>query len=305
MKNKIYLLSIVLLAAISFSLVQNPAYGQKKSTGKTTKVGEEPKASSIPEGEMDLYLQQATQIVKFLESTLNFIADKQNTVKEKETIINESYLKFFWDSEEQALDYILKPAGLIFEKFREVGVISGSKQYGKYEKSGFNTPSGKVELYSSQLEKWGFDPLPVYHEPPESPYSEPELAKEYPLVFTDWKLPPYQHSGGRQINTLRRNHPEPLVVINTGTAKKLGIKNGDQVYIETKRGRIKQKASLSNEIDPRVVLPEFGWWFPEKESELHGWAESNINVLTDNKPPLSREMGTVSMRGILCKVYKA
>jgi len=103
MKIKIYLLSLGLVVAC-FCLVQNPALGQKKSTGKTTKVSDEPKASSIPEAEMEVYRQQASQIVKFLESTLNFLADKQNTVKEKETVINDSYKKFFWDNEVQIED---------------------------------------------------------------------------------------------------------------------------------------------------------------------------------------------------------
>lgn len=77
------------------------------------------------------------------------------------------------------------------------------------------------------------------------------------------------------------------------------------MYIETKRGRIKQKAALSPNIDPRVVITEHGWWFPEKDSEMHGWAESNLNILTDNNPPYARELGSVTLRGILCKVYKA
>lgn len=103
MKINIYLLFFG-LAVTTLFLVQNPAFGQKKSTGKTKAKTEEPKASSIPSEEMEVYRQQANQIVKFLESTLNFLADKQNTVKEKETIINESYLKFFWDKEVQVED---------------------------------------------------------------------------------------------------------------------------------------------------------------------------------------------------------
>ncbi|MBA7701047.1 Acetylene hydratase [subsurface metagenome] len=212
---------------------------------------------------------------------------------------------YFWEDDKKALDFILKPAGLTFDEFRKAGVISGSKQYRKYEQNGFNTPSGKVELYSSRLEGWGFDPLPVYHEPPESPYSEPELAKEYPLVFTNWKLAPFIHAGGRQIESLRGSHPEPLATIHTETASKLGIKEDDRVYIETKRGRIKHKATLTPNIDPRVVILEHGWWFPEKNSEMHHWAESNLNILTDDKPPYAREIGSATLRGILCKVYKA
>jgi len=213
--------------------------------------------------------------------------------------------EYFWDTEEECLDAILKPAGLTFEEFRKVGVISGSKRYRSYESQGFATPSGKVELYSSQLKEWGFDPLPLYHEPPETPYSDPELAKEYPLIFTSWKSEPYRHSGGKQIAALRGSHPEPIVTIHPETAGKLGIKEGDWVYIETKRGRIKQKATLSTGIDPRVVGTDYAWWFPEKEvSDLYGWAESNVNILTNDKPPFNREMGSTNLRGILCRVYK-
>lgn len=213
--------------------------------------------------------------------------------------------EYFWDEEEQCLDAILKPAGLNFNEFRKIGTISGSKQYRSYKSNGFETPSRKVELYSSQLKEWGFDPLPTYYEPPETPYSAPELAREYPLTFTTWKSPSFRHSGGRQIPTLRGSHPEPLIYIHPETASKLGIKDADWVYIETKRGRIKQKAVFSTDLDPRVVGADYAWWFPERGApSLYGWAESNINVLTDDKPPYNRETGSTNLRGILCKVYK-
>ena len=53
---------------------------------------------------------------------------------------------------------------------------------------GFPTPTGKLELYSTVLEKMGYDPLPYFKEPGESPISTPELAKEYPLVL-DHRFP--------------------------------------------------------------------------------------------------------------------
>jgi anaerobic selenocysteine-containing dehydrogenase len=214
--------------------------------------------------------------------------------------------EYFWEDEQQFLDDILKPVGLTFDEFRKVGVISGDKQYRLYKKNGFQTPSGKVELYSSQLEERGFEPLPTYRELPETPYSDPELGKEHPLIFTSWKAAPYRHSGGRQIASLRGSHPEPVTHINSETAQRLGIEDGDWVYIETKRGRIKQKANLSTDIDPRVVGVDYAWWFPERGSfNLYGWAESNINIVTDDRPPFSREMGSSNLRGFLCKVHKA
>jgi len=214
--------------------------------------------------------------------------------------------EYFWENVEQCLDAILKPAGLTFDEFRKVGVISGTKQYRQYETKGFKTPSGKLEIYSGRLKEWGFDPLPVYNEPPETPYSEPELAKQYPLILTSWKPEPFRHSGGRQIASLRNKYPEPITSIHPKTASELGIKDGDWVYVETKRGKIRQKALLTTDIDPRVVIVDFAWWFPERgTADLYGWAESNINILTDNKPPYNREMGSPNLRGMVCRVYKA
>ncbi len=214
--------------------------------------------------------------------------------------------RFFWDTEEQCVDYLLKPIGLTFDEFRKVGIIPAAKRYKDYEANDFATPSGKVEIYSSQLKDWGFDPLPVYYEPPETAYSAPESAREYPLVLTSFKSELFRHTEGRQIPALRNSRPEPITIIHPETASKLGITEGDWVYIETKRGKIKQKANLSDKIDPRVVVVDYGWWFPEKKaSSLFGYAESNINMLTDNKPPYGHEMGTANLRGMLCKVYTA
>jgi hypothetical protein len=62
---------------------------------------------------------------------------------------------------------------------------------------------------------------------------------------------------------------------------------------------------MNADLDPRIVVVAFGWWFPERGSSgLYGWEESNLNVLTDNEPPLCPAMGSTNLRGILCKVYK-
>lgn len=211
--------------------------------------------------------------------------------------------KYFWDDEVQCLNALLKPIGITFEELKKMGTIPSSPKYGDYENA-FKTPSRKVELYCSRLKEWGFDPLPVYYELPETPYSDPELAKEYPLIFTSCKSVLYRGSAGRQIPSLRASHPEPLVEIHPETAGKLGIKEGEWVNIETKHGKITQKARLSSGIDPRVVFVDFDWWFPEEDMlTLYNWTKSNVNILTSNKLSYNREMGTPNFRGLLCKVY--
>jgi anaerobic selenocysteine-containing dehydrogenase len=214
--------------------------------------------------------------------------------------------KHFSMTERDMLDFLLKPTGLTFDEFRRVGVVSGSKQYRNHKRMGFNTPSRKVELYSDRLAQRGFDPLPVYQEPPESPFSAPELTERYPFVLTCRKRAAFEHSQGRMIESLRRTSPEPTVHIQTDTADRLGIREGDWVYVETRHGRIREKASLVPSIDPRVIVADNGWWFPEQDaSSLHGWAESNYNILTSGGKPWSREMGSPTLRGIVCNVSKA
>jgi anaerobic selenocysteine-containing dehydrogenase len=213
--------------------------------------------------------------------------------------------EYFWEEVDDALDMILKPLGLTFEEFRSIGNFMAEKGYRQHQRKGFSTPSGKVEIYSSLFEKWGYDPIPVYYEPPETSYSAPELAKEYPLIFTTWHHEGFRHSNNRQVASLRGMEPDPVVEIHFETAKGLGIEDGDWVYIENRRGRIKQRAFLTEGIDPRVVAPSYGWWFPEKDAEsLHGWMESNINILTNSEPPYNPQIASTNLRGTLCRVYR-
>ena len=214
--------------------------------------------------------------------------------------------KYFFKDDHELLNYLLRPAGLTFDELKQVGFVPGCKAYRSHEKNGFNTPSGKVEIYSSRLKEWGFDPLPVYYEPAESPISTPELAEEYPFVLTNRKLAYFHHAAGHEIEPLRHRRPEPIVHIQTDMARNLGIAEGDWVYIETKRGKIKQKVSLNPNIHPSVIIADYGWWFPERPAseDLHGWAESNLNILTGSEPPFAKEMGSATLRGMLCKVYR-
>ena len=212
----------------------------------------------------------------------------------------------FWNDSDEILDWILKPSGLTFDEFKKMGCLSGTKRYRHFEKNGFDTPSGKVELFSEQLQKWDLDPLPVFRELPETPFSDPELSKEFPLIAINRKNAFFIHSRDRQIAALRKMHPEPIVRVHHQTAGKLGIAQGDEVYIETRRGKIQQKAELIKNIDPRIIEIDYGWCFPEnKDQALLDWAKSNMNVLTSNTPPFNREMGSSNLRGFCCKLYKA
>ncbi len=144
-------------------------------------------------------------------------------------------------------------------------------EYKKYEKIGFATPTGKAELYSIIFEKLGYEPLPRYEEPAEGPISTPEVAKEYPLILTTGgRFHPMYHSEWRQVDYTRKRHPHPQLQIYPETAAKLGINNGDWVWIETLRGRIRMKCQYFDGIDPRVVHASMAGGFLSYPERSHG-----------------------------------
>ena len=212
--------------------------------------------------------------------------------------------KDWWDTVEDSLDYLLEPSGLTWDQFKEKGYLKGEQVYHKYREKGFSTPTGKLELYSTVLKKWGHDPLPKYTEIPESPVSRPDLAEKYPYILNaGLRTPTFFHSANRMIPWLREIRPDPIVEIHPETAAKHGIEEGQWVTIESLRGRAKERAKLTDNIDPRVIVAEHGWWFPEIKDSGHGWDTSNINVLTDNShESMDPVMGATSLRVLLCNI---
>jgi anaerobic selenocysteine-containing dehydrogenase len=202
-------------------------------------------------------------------------------------------------------DRMLTPLGMSFKELAAHGPVRVPMQYRKYEQKGFATPTGKIELYSTALEKLGYDPLPYYEEPPVSPVSTPEIAKEFPYILsTGTRIPVYFNSEHRYLPALRRGCKEPQVEIHPDTAKKHGIGRGDWVRISTPHGSIRQCAHFNKDIHPGLIDCQFGWWFPEREGWEHGIWESNANVLTSQAGPYDPAMGSYQLRALLCRIDK-
>lgn len=220
-----------------------------------------------------------------------------------------------WNNVREIFSAMLEPTGMTFEQLRDKGYLYDTFEYKKYEKGllrpdkkpGFDTLTGKIELYSTIFEKCGLDPLPYFEEPPESPVSTPEIAKDYPLVLTTGaKTRVFFHSEHRQIPSLRRMNLDPLTEIHPETAAKLGIKDGDWIYVENRYGRCKQRAKLTDGIHQRVVSSQHGWWLPEKpgpEPSLFGAWESNINLLLPTGWTGRAGFG-YPFKAQMCRVYK-
>lgn len=220
-----------------------------------------------------------------------------------------------WKTEEEAFLYILSPLGYPVESYDEFvenyRMYYPPLRYYKYGDAGFCTPSRRVELKSSILEELGYPALPTYTPCAENEIDNPELAEEYPLVLTTGGgFMPYHHSEEFQIQSVRYLYKDPQFAINPETAEKLGIEDNSWCWIETRRGRILQRANIEAAVDPRVIYAQRGWWYPERgigDAEApFGCLVSNVNVLTsvddDHCDPIG---GSWANRGLLCRVRKA
>jgi anaerobic selenocysteine-containing dehydrogenase len=161
-----------------------------------------------------------------------------------------------------------------------------------YLKKGFGTPTGKVEFVSTEMEKAGYDGLPVYREPFWSPISAPDIAKNYPLVLTSGgRSNHYTHSQGRLFKTLTDREPEARLQIHPDDAEAREIQGGDRVEVSSPLGAIHLKAWVTDVVPAGVV------------HAFHGWADADINELIPDEglDPIS---GFPPFKSSLCQVQK-
>jgi anaerobic selenocysteine-containing dehydrogenase len=226
-----------------------------------------------------------------------------------------------WKTIHELFDEIIKPAGLNFKELQEKGWAyppagHPSCPYQRHEKGllradrkpGFNTPTGRFELYSTLREDWGLEPLPHHEEPPFTPVSRPDLAKEYPLILsTGRRSPAFFHSEHRMIPWLRQIDPDPVVEIHPDTAKEYNISHGEWVWVENWMGRCMLKAKVTLIVPRWMVMAAHAWWFPERkgaEPELYGTWEHNINLLIPMGAQGKDGLGA-PIKHSLCRIYKA
>jgi len=221
------------------------------------------------------------------------------------------YGHLYPQDEEARIRHVLKGSGFSLEDVRraggEVSVPTAMMQYKKWEKgqlradrkAGFETPSGKFELASSVLAEHGYDPLPVYTEPREGPLARPDIAERYPLIFNsgarifaDFRS---QHHG---VASLNRHAREPRVTMNVHDAQRRGIKDGDWVWVETLRGRVKFRALATADMMEGAIDANMGGGGPLGPE---AWQNCNVNDLTslEHYDPIS---GFPIYKALLCEI---
>lgn len=221
-----------------------------------------------------------------------------------------------WTDDIDMYNTVLAQTGMSFSDMQEAAPVFIPFEYHRFENGklradgfpGFNTPTGRIELWSSYYNNISLPELP-YFEEPESQYSLPELAEKYPYILTtgarNWAS---FHSEHRQVPRLRAMRPDPLAEIHPETAAAHGVQDGDWIWIENHRGRCKRRAKITPTLsDPRFINTDHGWWLPEapasEEEGLFGLWDMAVNNLIPWEPGKSG-FGT-NYRSLIATFYKA
>lgn len=161
----------------------------------------------------------------------------------------------------------------------------------------FPTKSGKIELYSKEMEEKGLPPMPTYTDEFEN-HRHP-LAEQFPLAICTPHTIARLHSrfNGPWVQTL---HPKE-VFIHPADAARRKIKNGDVVQVFNDRGTTERKARVSERVPQGVIAMDQGWWYkPGSDGVDRGGGVNTVTV-----DALDRMGGSGTYNSVLVEVRKA
>lgn len=141
----------------------------------------------------------------------------------------------------------------------------------------FATLSGKIELYAERAKKDGFDPLPNYEPPTESLEADPELAARFPINLLTPAAHHFLNSTFSNVESLQKGEKEPRIWVNPVDAAERGVRDGDMLRVWNRRGEVRLKAVVSENVKPGVAWSPSLWW--HRDSPQGG----NVNALTSDR----------------------
>ena len=165
-------------------------------------------------------------------------------------------------------------------------------------KPGFPTPTGKIEIHSTILERFGYDPLPVYKKPAFNIFSE-DSPKEYPLTMnTGARIASKFRSQFLNNSTLLKYHIRPLVSINPKDASARGIIDGDPILLKTQFGEVEFWAKVTEDLPQSEVEVQMGGG--SIAQDIH-WRKADLNriISADNYDEIS---GFPIFKALICEV---
>lgn len=196
-----------------------------------------------------------------------------------------------------------------YDKFREEGIyrvkldepiVAFKDQIEDIENHPFETPSGKIEIFSQRaadLNNPLCPPVPKYV-PTWEGVNDP-VREKYPLQVLTPHGKTRVHSHLGNIDWLKEVEPHRCW-INPIDASPRGISDGDQIHVFNDRGTILITAWVTERIIPGVICIFEGTWYdPDENGVCRGGC---ANVLTNDR---FSEGGASTLNTLLAEVRKA
>jgi len=223
--------------------------------------------------------------------------------------VDEAYLREWWENKVMHHQHVDMP----WEEFKQRGVYKFKldKPHVAFRDqiehgTPFGTPTGKIEILSSELaniEDWtktryGYHipSIPKWIEPWES-LNSPKTA-EYPFHLISphprWRT----HSIFNNCTWLRETY-EQEVTVNASDAKKLGIKTGDVVEVWNERGSVVVPVYVTERCMPGVAVLHEGVWLDLDDNGVD--RAGNPDMLTLDAPSPA---GAFAYNTVLCNIRK-
>ena len=225
--------------------------------------------------------------------------------------VDEAYLADWWNG--KVMPDHEHPVTMSWEEFKQRGIYKFHLHephvaFKAQIQNGlpFQTPSGKIEIFSTQLAQitdWKktqygeeIPYIPKWIEPWES-LNHP-LTKKFPFHMVSphprWRT----HSIFNNIPWLRETFSQELTV-NASDAAKLGIKTGDTVEVYNDRGSCIVPVYATERCMPGVVVLHEGAWLDIDENGID--RSGNPDFLTDDNPSPA---GAFAYNTVLCNIRK-
>jgi thiosulfate reductase/polysulfide reductase chain A len=206
----------------------------------------------------------------------------------------ESY--FPYERQEELLDWQLKSIGSSMEEMQRIGVRTFERDtddiyFAEDEEVEFYTDSGKIELYSTYYEQFGFDPLPNYipHEEPPEGY--------YRLIYG--RAPMHTFSRTSNNPNLTDLMDENSIWINPQIAKEWDLKTNQFIWLKNQDNIISDfpvKVRVTERIRWDSVYMVHGFGHAQKQMKrCFGKGASDTQLIS--KVLIDPLMGGTGMRG--------
>lgn len=162
------------------------------------------------------------------------------------------------DYENWLMERISHVTGFRREDLVRKPLIPEQNEHPAYAGMMFNTPSGKIELWSDRaVQLWGANPLPSY-DPPED-----NGESHLPFRLMTPNIASRIHSQFGNLGVIRAVTDEPAWEISVADAHRKGLKSGDRIRIFNSRGEITGRVRVTARVkDGSLVFPN-GIWLGE------------------------------------------